>query len=301
MIEEELNLTRDEWDMLSDIEELLRPFMTVQQILEGQEYVTLSFVPYLISVVRKELQNKAENARSALVRKLAQDMLTDPVKGFDVYWGRGLEDTLFDENEVAGRGNRQKGFPRYTLLAAALDPRSKSLKGFGILDKARIWEDVKRLMILITDKGTAVEDVVLPRVNEKQRDVFDGIGDDDDDVIQDIDGTVDMRADMEISYYKGLKGLSVKTAAGTFSDPLTWWLQNANMLPILSTLARRVLCVPATSAPSERVFSVAGLTISKCRTSVQPHHAADLIFLHDSWELAEECELEAKALNKKLY
>ena len=47
MIEEELNLTRDKWDMLSDIEELLRRFMTVQQFLEGQEYVTLSFVPIL--------------------------------------------------------------------------------------------------------------------------------------------------------------------------------------------------------------------------------------------------------------
>ena len=59
-----------------------------------------------------------------------------------------------------------------------------------------------------------------------------------------------------------------------------------------SILARRTLCIPATSAPSERVFSVAGLTISKCRTSIQPQHASDLIFLHDSWPLAEECERE---------
>jgi hypothetical protein len=294
VIEEELNLTREEWDMLADIEELLRPFMTVQQFLEGQEYVTLSFVPYLISVVRKELQEKAENARSYLVRKLAQDMLTDRVKGFNVYWGSGVEDTLFDENEVAGRGNRQKGFPRYTLLAAALDPRSKSLKGFGFLDKAKIWAEVKRLMLLIMDENATA--VVVPIVIEKARDVFDGIGDDDDDIVQDTDGPAEMRVDMELNYYKGLKGLSVKVAAGAFSDPLTWWLLNANMLPILSTLARRLLCVPATSAPSERVFSVAGLTISKCRTSVQPQHASDLIFLHDSWELAEECELEAKKL-----
>ena len=62
--------------------------------------------------------------------------------------------------------------------------------------------------------------------------------------------------------------------------------------PVLSILARRILCIPATSAPSERVFSVAGLTISKCRTSILPQHASDLIFLHDSWQLAEECEME---------
>ena len=57
--------------MLQDIEELLEPFMMIQRILEGQKYVTISFVPYLISVVRKQLQDKAVNARSEAVRTLA--------------------------------------------------------------------------------------------------------------------------------------------------------------------------------------------------------------------------------------
>jgi zinc finger BED domain-containing protein 1 (E3 SUMO-protein ligase ZBED1) len=297
VIEDELNLTRQEWDMLADIEELLQPFMLVQQFLEGQQYVTLSFVPYLISMVRKGLEEKAENARSEVVRNLAHDMLKDRVKGFDVYWGEGQENSLFDENEVAGRGNRQKGFPRNTLIAAALDPRSKSLKGFGVLDKAKIWAEVKRLMLKIVEEVIANEkneENVVPMVvdNDKYGDMFQGIGDNDDEVVQDIEGTTDMKIDIELAYYKSLKGLSVKIAGGALSDPLVWWQMNANMLPILSIVARRMLCVPATSAPSERVFSVAGLTISKCRTSVQPQHASDLIFLHDSWELAEECERE---------
>ena len=97
--------------------------------------------------------------------------------------------------------------------------------------------------------------------------MFQGIGDNDDEVVQDIEGTTDMKIDIELAYYKSLKGLSVKVAGGTLSDPLVWWQMNANMLPTLSTLARRMLCVPATSAPSGRVFSVTGLSISKCRTS----------------------------------
>ena len=94
-----------------------------------------------------------------------------------------------------------------------------------------------------------------------------------------------------------MKSLPAQLPDGTFSDAFAWWQMQEKLLPVLSTIARRLLCVPATSAPSERVFSVAGLTISKCRTSVQPQHASELIFLHDSWPLAEICEKEFE--NKK--
>ena len=50
-----------------------------------------------------------------------------------------------------------------------------------------------------------------------------------------------------------------------FYDALAWWKMQEKLLPVLSIIARRLLCVPATSAPSERVFSVA---ISKNCTAV---------------------------------
>ena len=78
-IDEDLNLHRDEWDMLEDIEELLEPFMLIQRVLEGQEYVTLSFVPHLITAVRKLLESKMVNAQSEAVKNLARDMLSHEV------------------------------------------------------------------------------------------------------------------------------------------------------------------------------------------------------------------------------
>ena len=62
---------------------------------------------------------------------------------------------------------------------------------------------------------------------------------------------------------------------------------------------RRVLCIPATSAPSERVFSAAGLTIANRRASLNAENAAALIFLHDSWGVVEKLE-ELKAVDKDL-
>ena len=74
----------------------------------------------------------------------------------------------------------------------------------------------------------------------------------------------------------------------SFTDPLTWWRINQSRFPNLARLAKRILCIPATSAPSERVFSVAGLTIAKDRARLLPVIADDLVFLHDIRNLFPE-------------
>jgi hypothetical protein len=57
--------------------------------------------------------------------------------------------------------------------------------------------------------------------------------------------------------------------------------KNEVKFPFLSHLAQRLLCIPATSAPSERVFSNAGLIIAKDHARLAPEMAGELIFLHD--------------------
>jgi len=51
---------------------------------------------------------------------------------------------------------------------------------------------------------------------------------------------------------------------------------------MMSQLAICILCIPATSAPAEQVFSVAGLTIAKNRARLAPETANELIFLHEA-------------------
>ncbi len=71
--------------------------------------------------------------------------------------------------------------------------------------------------------------------------------------------------------------------AGTniITNPLLWWKEKKNVYPHIADLARRILCIPTTSAPSERVFSTAGLTNSKLRSRMVSDNADMCIFLHD--------------------
>ena len=54
------------------------------------------------------------------------------------------------------------------------------------------------------------------------------------------------------------------------ADPLIWWNKNRETFPILSKMARKYLCVMATSVPSERLFSAAGSIVSARRNTLKP-------------------------------
>lgn len=75
------------------------------------------------------------------------------------------------------------------------------------------------------------------------------------------------------------------------SDPLGWWKNNENRFPRLAKLAKRYLAIQATSAPAERLFSVAGLTIANGRAGLLPDNAAMLIFLHENLKKARAWRL----------
>ena len=69
-----------------------------------------------------------------------------------------------------------------------------------------------------------------------------------------------------------------------FNDPLKWWSENCGLYPILAGLARIYLALQATSAPSERVFSVASRLISNKRASLEPEIAGKLLYVSENWK-----------------
>ena len=85
------------------------------------------------------------------------------------------------------------------------------------------------------------------------------------------------RVSAEVGQYKTEDSISLS------DDPLLWWKMHAQNFPILSRLAKIYLGIPATSVPSERVFSTAGDIISAQRSALLPQHVDKLIFLKKNW------------------
>ena len=65
----------------------------------------------------------------------------------------------------------------------------------------------------------------------------------------------------------------------TEADPLEWWKASQSLYPRLSKLARKYLCIPATSAASGRVFSTGGNVVTCLRSSLKPDQVNRLVFL----------------------
>lgn len=80
---------------------------------------------------------------------------------------------------------------------------------------------------------------------------------------------------IEVELRSYLQALDVDGEA----DPLEWWkLHQANFSRVAS-LARKYLCIPATSALSERAFSTGGNIVTGHRAALNPENVDRLVFL----------------------
>ena len=64
------------------------------------------------------------------------------------------------------------------------------------------------------------------------------------------------------------------------SNPLDWWKANCQHFPRMAKVARHMLAIPATSTSSERLFSTAGLTITKLHSCLKPENVQAILYLN---------------------
>ena len=67
------------------------------------------------------------------------------------------------------------------------------------------------------------------------------------------------------------------------ADPMAWWKVNEDRFPSVARLAKEYLSIPATEVASERMFSAAGLTVTKLRSQLDPGTVDAILFLHKNY------------------
>jgi hypothetical protein len=73
--------------------------------------------------------------------------------------------------------------------------------------------------------------------------------------------------EIELTNYRAYKFINIER----HSCPLAFYKVTKNYFPILSKLAIMLYCSPATSVPSECMFSTAGLVINHKRNRLKPY------------------------------
>ena len=291
-------LTSYQKQVLAEVEDLLAPMAKAQKTLEGDKYPTISFVPFFVWKLRENLKARATSpdttdAISCATKHLAQKMLMDFNNN---RYGDGS--TVFHHQYVLGNLQQYVSLHKIVVVATFLDPRFKTLHPFILeADKPKIFAYVLELMQEIAEgnknKDSSNREVENYYYNQEVEgltalvpdhdDFFAELGQRNGDVCDLLvqEDTI-MLCDTELHRYKCTPQISTKR------DPLKWWADNAMKFPILATLARKYLAIPATSASSERLWSIASQIITKTRTQLEGHIVADLIFLKENGHILEK-------------
>lgn len=242
-----------------------------------------------------------------------EDLARKMYARFDEQWGSGNPGTLAIEHRTEGPRRRPKGIPKLALVATFLDPRFKFGPGFNDIDKEAVWDIIREMMMATVeeipdeDSEHGININIQPqqqpipqrqRANNNNNDLFLELiqlaeedlllhGEQHNIIEQDVFQT---KVDAELLFYKREPHLPLQRVDGRYHNPLEWWRVKQHQYPILSKIASKILAIPATSAPSERVFSVAGITIAKERSRLDPTNAGDLVFLHDALPAIQKYE-----------
>ncbi len=136
---------------LTFLEKGLHPFYEAQQALEGDQYVSVSLIVFIIKTLHEALLAMHATAASDFQPKLEAEMSV-MVTDFESCWGDPI---TYAPYVVHGFGSHQVGIPTYAYWAALLNPRMKhlTLQLLSQEEAQQIWGDIQTELLCISGEG----------------------------------------------------------------------------------------------------------------------------------------------------
>jgi hAT family C-terminal dimerisation region len=161
--------------------------------------------------------------------------------------------------------------PSEKLLSALLDPRCKKLDDFD----HSTYLDVKNKLCELYKEKKILENERKEKQNQNQE------NDEYSNTVVNLLYTPSLlkSLDKEEVAQNEMEEYLDLAQIGLNNNPLEWWKSHSVKFPILSEISKIYLAVPATSTPSERLFSDAGNLLTSKRTRMLPELFKRMIFL----------------------
>ncbi|XP_061780376.1 E3 SUMO-protein ligase ZBED1 [Nerophis lumbriciformis] len=249
--------------VLESLHEALTPLLEFTDSLSGESYVTVSYVKLVLHLFRTDLLNEKDQDT-----QLTKDLKTTIMTYLDEKYADSATDDLLN-------------------MAAFVDPRFKAQyispeKEEAIKERAvsEMLDENTGQSEAEVSEGTAGQGAEgeaatpLPLGVKKQPSLgsfFKKQSQDDEEDASPL--TERQKVENELKSY--LKCLDTDSE----SDPLEWWKVYERKFPRMSQLAKGYLCIPATSTPSEIIFSTGGNIVTCTRAALKPGMVNQLVFL----------------------
>ena len=240
---------------MEGVVEAMRPFAEITEVMGKEKQVSFSAVRlFLYKLLSIHLIEKASD--SSVTKQIKQVVKSD------------LENHYCD--------------PHHMMLlnkACFLDPRFKSLSFLSEEDRKGVLLSVEKEAAhiqteMVSSKEENAADGPGPSMKKaKQESKFLSLLAD----VLDNDTTYADISPQEAANKEIQKFLCID--ANQEENPTRWWKSYCTQLPLLSIMAQKYLCIPATSVPSKRAFSTAGNIVNAKHSCLLPENTNMLTFL----------------------
>ena len=257
----------NEFAVIEELVDILKPFNDATEILSGDLYPTLGIVqPVFHQFLSEILVSKPEDRD--IVKKI-KDAIRQNLS------------TRYQDEEIQ----------TILLVAMYLDPRFKKAPMLTAEKKASMKSYIKYELevYILNDRRQQQQQAEVSIVEEmppsrteaesrcKRTKLEKFFGDTFQNSSDEL-GTTET-AESELQKYELEDALSLDS-----KEPLLWWKEHELNYKFLSILAKQFLCITSTSVPSERLFSSAGNLLSERRSRLSPENVEKL-FLYENNKL----------------
>ena len=230
-------------EILHKVMAILEPFFIATEELSSEQFTSISKIIPVVRLLKMKCL-KTDNSLAIQLRKY-----------LDLYLGTVEENRKYRISTFVDPKFKERGFSNTHNAQRAIDDVVEELKGME--EENHISEE-------------SVPAAPEPKKSNCLWEEFD-----DETANEEETVAVSLSAvDIELKFYREA------TRLDRHDNSLRWWKQHAGMMPKLSKLAKKHLGTPATSVPSERVFSKAGELVSSRRSNLKKCNVDMILFLN---------------------